>query len=406
MEDSTGRSRARVAVAAWVAALLITVALVGATHYKSPDDDSFLYAGISARLSELPVRQWIAPEWWGFWTLHGPYCEHPVGLFILPAALGRLGYPAEQAAYAVNALYQVLSLVLAMLVAARVTALSEARALGWVLQLMPIAFVFRVRANHEYAVLAGVLFALYATERARTRAGWTLGMLAGFLAVLAVKGVFALVVPVVSVAWLIARADRPAALFRPWAAWAAIAVMPVAGGLAAWGYEAAYMAVTGRSFLAVYQSRQLPQDAMTQGSLIPRTTYSLVWYLGRVIWYATPWSLFAGAAAIEGARRRRVWPWSGEGRGEWPGAWFALAASLALVVAFSLAHRKADRYIFPVYFILSALGGVVAIRRVATLRRAAAWLDRPWVPAAVFLGLFLLRLVTLGKLPEFTFWRS
>jgi 4-amino-4-deoxy-L-arabinose transferase-like glycosyltransferase len=404
MEDATGRSRVPVAVAAWVGALLITAALIGATHYKSPDDDSFLYAGISARMSELPVRQWIAPDWWGFWTLHGPYCEHPIGLFVLPAALGRLGYPAEQAAYAVNALYQAVSLILAMLIAARVAALPEARALGWVLQLLPIAFVFRVRANHEYAVLAGVLFALYATERARTRAAWALGMLAGFLAVLAVKGVFALVVPVVSIAWLVARADRPGTLFRTWAAWAAIAAMPVAGGLAAWGYEAAYVAVTGRSFLAVYQSRQLPQDAMTQGSLISRTAYSLVWYVGRVIWYAAPWSLFAGVAAIEGARRRRVWPWGGNG--EWQGAWFALASSAALVVAFSLAHRKADRYIFPVYFIVSALGGVVAVRRVGALRRAAAWLDRPWVPAAVFLGLFLLRLVTLGKLPEFTFWRS
>jgi 4-amino-4-deoxy-L-arabinose transferase-like glycosyltransferase len=412
MQDSTGRSRARTAAAAWTAALALTIALIGATHYKSPDDDSFLYAGISARLSELPVRQWIAPEWWGFWTLHGPYCEHPVGLFILPATLARLGFPAEQAAYAANALYQVLSLVLAASIAARVTGQLEARALGWLLQLLPIAFVFRVRANHEYAVLAGVLLALYSAERARTRAAWTIGMVAGFLGVLLVKGVFALVVPVVCAAWLVARADRPSAIWRPWPAWAALAAMPVAGALVTWGYEAEYAAVTGRSFLAVYQSRQLPQDAMSQGSLVPRTAYSLVWYFARVIWYAAPWSVVAGAAAVRAFRSGRLWPWSQAGAtdrnetGSWQGAWFAVAASLALVTAFSLAHRKADRYIFPVYFLVSALGGVVAVRRFGALRRLTERLDRPWVPAAVYMCLFLLRLVTLGKLPEFTFWRS
>ena len=73
------------------------------------------------------------------------------------------------------------------------------------MQLLPIAFVFRIRANQEYAVLAGVLFALYACERARTRATWVPGMLAGFLAVLLVKGVFAFMVPLTCVLWLLAR---------------------------------------------------------------------------------------------------------------------------------------------------------------------------------------------------------
>ena len=102
---------------AWAVALRLTASLIAMTHFTSRDNDSFLYAGISARLSQLPVAQWIAPEWWGFWTLHGPYCEHPVGLFVLPAALGRLGYPPEQAAYAVNAAWQAAAFILASLIA-------------------------------------------------------------------------------------------------------------------------------------------------------------------------------------------------------------------------------------------------------------------------------------------------
>ncbi len=35
----------------------------------------------------------------------------------------------------------------------------------WTLQLLPIAFVFRIRANHEYPLLAGVVVAVYGIER-------------------------------------------------------------------------------------------------------------------------------------------------------------------------------------------------------------------------------------------------
>jgi hypothetical protein len=380
---------------------------------------------MSARMSELPTRQWIAPEWWGFWGLSGPYHEHPVGMFVVPAALARTGYPAGQAAYAVNAFYQCASFLLIVLIARSVVPRARADALGWIVQLLPIAFVFRIRANQEYAVLAGVLFALYACERSRTRAPWVVGMLAGFLAVLLVKGVFAFVVPLVCVLWLLARGGAapqgeqgadgsqvgqgfsPARFRTPSAAWAGVFLMPVAGALATWAYESAYLAETGRSFLEVYRARQVPEGALTAGSPIVRTAYTLVWYAGRVAWYAFPWSIL-GVAAIWGARGLTDW-WprrSGAGPAGREGAWFAAAVTVALVVAFSLAHRKADRYIFPAYFSAAALGGAWALARFPRFDRAAAVLDRAWLPPALHVALVLLRLATRGSLPEFTFWRS
>jgi hypothetical protein len=218
---------------AWALAVVVTAALVAATGYESPDPDSGLHAGIAARISELPLRLWIAPEWWGFWNSEGPYCEHPAGIFILPAALARLGFPPVQAAYAVNALYQA-AFVLAALIAASVASPRDARALGWLLQFILVAFVYRIRANHEFALLAAILFAVYSTERARTRTAWTAGMIAGFCAVLLVKGVFAIVVPVTCALWLLARADGAGDLRARWKAWAAVAAMPLAGALVAW----------------------------------------------------------------------------------------------------------------------------------------------------------------------------
>ena len=410
---------------AWGLAWVITAALLAAIHYTSRDPDSQLYAGISARLVEEPVGQWIAPQWWGFWNSEGPYCEHPVGMFVVPAALGLAGYPRAEAAYAVNALYQICCFALVTAIAAAVTRRAEARALGSLLQLLPIAFVFRVRANQEYAVLAGVLLALYATERARTRPVWTAGMLAGFSAVLLVKGVFAVMVPIVCIGWLVSRWPSRGHGTGDRAAWLAILAMPVAGALIAWGYESAYVHATGRSFLEIYRTRQLPEDAIAAGSVAARVAYTATWYVTRVVWYAFPWSLVAGAVAAGALRRGRWRPWEGsepayrevdadpphtdepdaQDDGGARAVWFACVTGVVLTAAFSLAHRKADRYIFPVYFLIGAAGAAPALRRIRWLRRLADAADRAWVPAALYVLLVVVTLLSSG-LPRFTFWRT
>jgi 4-amino-4-deoxy-L-arabinose transferase-like glycosyltransferase len=411
METASG---VRAAWLTWTGAVLVSVGLIATAHYTTRDPDSRLYAGIAARLSQQPVDQWIAPEWWGLWGLQGPYCEHPVGIFLAPAALARLGFPAEQAAYAVNVVYQATSLVLVVLIARVLVDPAEARALGWLLQLLPIAFVFRIRANHEYALLAGLLLAVYSTERARTRPAWTLGMIAGFCAVLLVKGVFALMVPLTCAIWLIARVGQPGGTRFTWQAWAAVGLMPVVGALVAWEYETAYVSATGRSFLAVYQSRQIPSGALTSGQVWFRVPYTAVWYLARVFWYAFPWSVFAGWLAWRGLKSGAIWPWARRelhALGEVAstarqGAWFAIVSGLALTGGFSLAPRKADRYLFPVYFIVGAVGAIDAVRRFPWMQRLVSRLDRPWVPAVVYLVAFLVALATAGLLPALTFWRS
>ena len=141
--------------------------------------------------------------------------------------------------------------------------------------------------------------------------------------------------------------------------------------------------------------------------------YTASWYTARILWYPFPWSLVAVVVAA-GMLRRGEWrPWrarsgSGdEGRpAPWRGAWFALVTAFLLTAAFSLAHRKADRYIFPVYFLVAAAGAGAALQRSVVMRRLAARMDRPWTPAVVYVGLVLLTLISSGRLPVFTFWRS
>ena len=387
--------------------LVAAFVLLALTGYTSRDPDSTVYAGIAARMSSEPLMRWIAPAWWGAWGNEGLFREHPVGIFVLPAALARLGYPPVQAAYAVNAAFQVLTLVLVSAVAAAVASRRESRALAWALQLILIAFVFRIRANQEYAVLAGVLAALYATEQSRARVSWAWITAVAFAWVLLVKGVFGLMVPALCAVWLAARQHGESS--PRLAPWGALGLTLLVAPVLTFAYESAYRTVTGESFLAFYTGPRLDAGSVAEGSLA-RWPYNGMWYTGRLIWYALPWSVFAlGALAAYvhhlggGVSRRIVAGMSRESRS---GLAFAAISSAVLVVAFALSDRKADRFIFPAYFILGGAGALTAFRCSPRMSRVVEVLDKPWVPAACWLVLFLVRLASGGQLPRFTFWRS
>jgi 4-amino-4-deoxy-L-arabinose transferase-like glycosyltransferase len=408
----------RLAALAWIAALAASFLFLALFQFRSGDPDSNVYAGISARLAAEPFVRWIAPEWWGQWDFTGPFREHPIGIFVLPALAGRLGYPPPQAAYAVHGLFQAVSIVLVQLIAVQLVSRRDARALGWIVQLMPIAFVFRIRANQEYAVLAGILLALLATERSRARPAWAWLTALGFAWALLVKGVFGFLVPIACGVWLVAAewSDRAGAgagrsgkngASRRTVPWVALTSVLLVAPILTVTYEWAYRAVTGDSFLAFYTGPRLRPDAVAGGA-IDRAGYNIVWYTARLVWYAFPWSVVALAAFgmwVLGARNRREMVSSAD-EGAVRALGFATVASFILIVLFSFSDRRADRFIFPAYYFMAAAGGIVAIRSSPALSRVANRLDRPWIPAACWMALFLLRLGTGSHLPQFTFWRS
>lgn len=100
------------ASAAWLPALILVATLFVLTGFRSRDPDSALHAAIVAQSYQRPVTQWIAPSWGGQWGRDDLYREHPAAIFLLPSALARAGYPAEQAAYAVNAVFQILTILM------------------------------------------------------------------------------------------------------------------------------------------------------------------------------------------------------------------------------------------------------------------------------------------------------
>ena len=401
----------RPSLAAWVLVLAAGWVALAALGYRTRDADSRLYAEIVARMSEAPAAGWIAPDFPPGWFMSGPFREHPVGLFVPAATVARLGYPALQAGYALNALYQALSIVLLQRLAAVLVPGLEARALGWLVQLLPIAFTFRIRANNEQAVLLCLVAALYGVERARRRPRWALLTVAALVGLLLVKGVLAVFGPVLCGLWLLVRrvtaretppADR--------AAWVGLAAGVLAMGATAVLYEMLYRQTTGSPFWSSYVARQIGVAvAAGEGSGLAVKLYNLVWYLGRVLWFPFPWSLALVVAAWHA--RWLLWrsPMAADAEradpGALGGALFGLVTVVLYVGLFSLSDRRADRYIFPAYYAVGAAGGVAALRASPRLRRVAATLDRPWVPAAVWAVTFVAHLFAgrLG-LPTIKVW--
>lgn len=385
---------------AWGLVLLAAAFALPLLDYRTRDADSVLYAEIAARLSSEPLSRWIAPDWPPHWYMEGPYREHPVGIFLLPALLGRLGYAPGQAAYLANAVYQVLTLLLLPRLAAALVGVTEARALAWLVQLLPIAFTYRIRANQEPLVLLCLVAALLGAERSRDRPRWALLTAAALVAWMLAKGVLAVLGPAACALWLLARRVRP-----PSPAWRGLGLGVLAMVLVALGYEVAYEWARGESFLSDYLGRQLGVAAIpASADWLVQKGRNFFFYLGRVLWFAFPWSLVTVAAAWS-ARRALARAFRPGRAAEAPtegalsGLLFTLALTAVYVGLFSLSDRRADRYIFPVYYAVGACGAVAALRSRPRWRRLAERAEalHPLLPAGVWALTFALH-VAAGRL--------
>ncbi len=376
----------------WVGALVLAALLVAASGYRSRDPDSALYAKLSAHLASAPLNRWLAPEWKGEWRGEGLFREHPVGILVVPAAGIRLGLPSEQAAYIVNMLYQVGIILLIPLVAALIATGLEARTLAWTLQLLPVAFAYRIRANQEHPVLLAFLVLLYATHRVRERPAWVALMIAAFGFIVMIKGLFAMFALVGAALWLI---FIPASVQgRDRWGWVGLTATLVAAVLLVIGYEAAYVRTTGESFLEFYRTQRLGVSIRLTGSgVIWHSLRNIIFYVMRILWFAAPWSLLAVAV---------IWVWLRSRMQGTPGLnltseralMWALAITAVHIIVLSPALVRAERFIFPTYFIIGAVGVIAALRWSLRFHALAVRADRyAWLPVAVWMAGVLSRVL-------------
>ena len=380
----------------WVAGFAALAVVLLATGFESNDPDSRLYAELAAKVSAQPLSHWIAPEWWGLWpSAHqtGLFLEHPAGLFLLPAALGRAGVPPVHGAYIVGAGAGLVALLLLCRLIARLSSVEDGRAALTLLQVMPVAFIFRIRNNHEYPMLVCLLAALSGLEGIRRSWWWALAIAAGFAGALAVKGVFVALVLAAAGLWIVI--DPPGEGRKRQVAGALIAVAAMAA--AALAYDALYVHATGQRFWPLYWRRQLsPMSIDSPIGNVRAFASHLGFYAVRLLYHPAPWSLALiwgawriGPIAVQRPRERRA-------------LLYVVAFAITTVAMLSLASRFAERYAFSATFMAGAAGAVIAHPHWPRVRAVMTRLDRavPALPAVVWFVLLALRLALGPLLPR------
>ena len=280
-------------VAVWGVCLLAVWALLVATGFVSRDPDSAFYAVMTERLANGPASAWIAPEWGGLWNGTGLWQEHPIGIYLVPIAFAKLGFPAGQAAYAMGIAAALGCLVLMARLAAATHVEGAGRAALVLLQLVPAAFVFRVRANHEYPMLLCLLAALVALDGVRRSWVWLPAVAAAITAALLIKGVFVAIVLLGAGLWALLNPLRaPGSMIRPLVA---LAVAVGCAAAMAVGYDVLYERAAGTTFWAGYWRRQLGPvaEAAPGAGLLPILGH-IAFYAAHLAWLSAPW----GAALV------------------------------------------------------------------------------------------------------------
>lgn len=384
---------------AWTAFFFIAATVLVAGGFSSTDPDSALYAGIADRLAQEPVRRWIAPEWWGFWPeaqMTGLFREHPAGVFLMSAALTRVGVPAAQGAYVIGVGAGLASLLLMTSLIRRITTRDEARAALVLLQLMPVAFIFRIRANHEYPILVCLLLALLGLAWIGERRPWWMGTIAvtaGLAGGLLIKGVFVVLILLAIAVWLAINPQRSnVPRFR--------SVLAVAAGLAgtvavAAAYDAHYLSVTGEAFWGPYWRRQLgPLSILTPLEGASTLVLHVLFYISRVIWHPAPWSI-ALVVTLWRFRSRLTPRFFTTAETRQRGTAFAVVFAVLAILALSPASRLAERYAFAATYAVACAGVIAALREWPPVTARLRALDRtiPALPATLWIVLILLRLL-------------
>jgi hypothetical protein len=388
---------------AWVLALLAVWAILAATGFTSRDPDSAFYATMSARLASGPLAGVIAPEWGGLWNGTGLWQEHPIGIYLAPIVLAWLGYPGAQAAYAVG-IATALACLLLLARLARAAEPSAGRSALVLLQLLPAAFVFRVRANHEYPMLLCLLVALVALDGVRRSWAWSLAVAAALVAALLIKGVFVAIVLLGAGLWVLVNPLRvPGSIARPLAALAGSAALMAVVALV---YDRFYEQAVSTTFWAGYWRRQLGPvaDAAPDAGALP-LVYHAFFYVAHLAWLSAPWGVALVALAAGWLTKARD-AWRVQPEPLRDTAVFALLFAGAAIVMLSPSGRFAERYLFSPIFVMAAAGVAVACRAWPAIPVAVAQIERrvPLLPVLVWLVLIVGRLGLGPLLPRPRFW--
>ena len=199
-----------------------------------------------------------------------------------------------------------------------------------------------------------MLLAIYGLERARISWQWIAMAVAGAMYALAVKGVFALLAPVVAGLWLWSRRRRRRLAPWPgrgWRSWRCCCRLR----RGATSTRIARLRTSRSSTITLAPASRSKEAPDAVAVPVGQNGQSAV-VRGARAWYAMPWSLVAIAAALPSTRARLI-------AGPATGSRFAGRGTLCDRALVAARDTKADRYVFPAYFFGASAGFILACTR-------------------------------------------
>lgn len=325
--------------------IVLNVWMTSWTQYRVHDSDSRLYADLSSDLATLPWYRWCALEWGGHWNRQGWFLEHPPGLFWLVAVGIRLGLTPYVAIYAVNFTSWTISLCTLAYLGRRFESITVSVLAPMIWIICPVFIQYLVRGDQEHPLTCFILLGVLSTLCIRNPWWMSLSFGAALLAATMLKGLPALVL--IALAVCIGLWRR-----APWVWWLGLLLALAMWSLGCAFFDQWYWRQTHQVFWASYVQGQVAFSVGRHWSWLQKII-NLVYYLARPLWFGLP-ALALGFYGLKRVSYRVIWPRVC--------FWLGPIISLFFIGAFSLADRKADRYLFPIYPFLSLSAATVAVR--------------------------------------------
>jgi hypothetical protein len=222
--------------------------------------------------------------------------------------------------------------------------------LGWMaifgFVLTPIFMQYLLRANHEHPLNVAVVAGIYALTKCQRSSRYVYLFIAALIFAFFIKGLSVVVLSMLSFVYWLTVAPNKKVIRR---ILAAHGIMLIAIIL----FELWYRNIAHSNFLLNYLSFQ-GQRSVTLNFNPLNKIYNFMWYGARILWFSFPWIYFSifhlfksgKLGILNNAFYRFLW-----------------AGSLSILILFSLSDRKADRYIFTSYLLLS-LSGIYILSKI------------------------------------------
>jgi hypothetical protein len=331
----------------WVICFLLMSVLLCLTTFQSDSHDSQFYHFLVEQMTQLGPSKFFFVEWKGHYGLEGLVQDHFMGHILLGYLCTFIGIPALHSLHILNIFFIMGSIYLLYHLSLSFRTQKESALLLIFLLFLPISFSYGLRGNHEASMTFFLLIFIYGQQRLSDHKGLgIIYMLVGAHGFLLVKGILVLLlIP-------IAFCSEFFIGNKKWTRFALLCLLVLSSILSALLYDFVYQLQVGTSFLEKYYLVQISERTLKSQAtnVFPIKLPVLFYYLSRALIYTLPWSIcslilsFKFAKSWGKIKQTVAQPW----------LLFLLCSSLTYIFCMSVFDRSASRYIFPVYYTLSA----------------------------------------------------